>query len=241
MAFKYRSSYRSKFNRILSKGRIFSRKSKRAQASQIWALKKKLSTYIRRTRPETLIQQMESTKVLIGQTPLNGGDIGLVNWIYPAGQGTAPWIDPQLVSPTVGSVPAIKNDFVRLYNCLIEGVFRYEDPNVNTQPVTLRLVAIQTKTTRAQDIGINDVFKRSNTASDSDNEAGYIIASQGPLQTGISSLGRILFDRRYVLQPGKISTRRISFNLRHLINYRKDTHGLADRVLHYRYLPLLYR
>lgn len=218
MAFKYRSSYRSKFNRILSKGRIFGRKSKRAQASQIWALKKKLSTYIKRTRPETVIQNLQTSRLLDVENSTGGG-IGSFVFTYPN-------------ATTIGAIQppsdSFTGDFCRLYNILIEGVFRYVDTAIDAPPITLRLIAIQTTRSRAQDISTEDVFRRSNQASETANDVSSAIAVYGPLQTGVSSLGRILWDRRYTLQPGKVSSMKISFNLRRLTNYRLDRHGLAD-------------
>lgn len=212
---------RSKLNRLLSKGRIFGRKSKRAQASQIYALKKKLFSYIKRTRPETKILQLSSYTVLNALTNTSGGGLGLISWQYPTSD-----------TPFGAIQPTISGDFARLYNCLIEGVFRFTDTASEGHPISLRLVALQTTRTRSQDIQINDVFRRSVGSSsgpvDADTTTGNALAVYGPLQTGVSSLARILWDRVYTLQPNKVSSMKISMNLKRLVNLRLDSHGLAD-------------
>lgn len=217
MAFKYRSSHRSKFNRILSKGRIFSRKSKRAQASQIWALKKTLSSYIRRTRPETIIQNFQSSTTIAPVGETSGGSIGSITWLYPDGT-TGTSINP----------PNFQGDFCRLYNLLVEGVFRFTDTLTGGQPIALRLLVVQTTRSRAQGVATEDLFRRSNQTTQTSSSYGNALAVHGPLQTGASSIGRILWDRRYTLQPNKTSNIHVSFNLRRLTNFRVDSHGLAD-------------
>lgn len=212
---------RSWSNSILSKRRVFGRKGRSSQANQIWALKKKLFGYIKRTRPETQILQLSSNTVLNAISNTTGGGVNLVSWQYPT-QDT----------PFGAIQPTITGDFARLYNCLIEGVFRFTDTASEGHPISLRLVAVQTTKTRAQDVQINDVFRRSVGSSsgpvDADTTTGNALAVFGPLQSGISSLARVLYDRVYTLQPNKVSSMKISFNLKRLVNVRFDAHGLAD-------------
>ena len=235
MAWKYRATHRSRFNRLLSKGRIFGRKSKRAQASQIYALKKKLFSYIRRTRPETVIQQHTSETSLLNtaDTAANGGEIGVLQWNYIRQDDTA-LVSPRLVPMLSYSTDIeskreqLQNQFARLYNVHLEGVFRYWDNADTVAPIALRLVVVQLVKSRQTEVQVNDIFRQTmDTVTVSDSNAGNAIAVYGPLQTGVTSIGRILRDVRYTLQPGRTSAIKIDLNLRRLTNFRYDTQGLA--------------
>lgn len=208
-------------SKLLSKGSIFSRKGRSSQARQIYALSRRLTRYIRRTRPETVIQNYEASQVLGNTTEqTQGGSIGRVNWIYPSGASSGAIVPPR---------DEFQGDFCRLYNLLVEGVWRYQDSSANSQPMTLRLVVIQTTRSRAEGLNTNDVFRTGNQIVIPSNETGYALSTQGPLQTGVSSIGRILYDRRYMLQPGHRESTRISFNLKRLVNYRIDSHTTSDQ------------
>ena len=217
----YRKGYSSRFNKVLSARRVFGRKGRHSQASQIWQLKKKLVSYIKRTRPETVIQQHSTENVLLDQLgPGVGGQIGQCEWTYTDGSGnisTANRLQPVIEGGSYEGVP-VKNEFARLYNCLIEGVFRYRDAINVGDPITLRLVIIQTKTTRAQHITVDDVFRRP-----AQTTSGHALSVFGPLQTGVSSTCAILRDKLYTLQPNNRSSIKIWLNLKKLINFKADT------------------
>lgn len=232
----YRKGYRSKSSRVLSTRRIFSRKGRSQQASQIYALKKKLFSYIKRTRPETIIQQHVSNTTLFPSSEVaTGGAISTLSWQYRDTSAGSD-ISRDYIEPVLGTVQSveggdpnlmIKNDFARLYNVLIEGVMRYKDNGSSNPPVTIRLVIVQTKTTRAQDLYPNDIFRRSIHSTDDDSAQGNAIAVYGPLQTGVSSTCAILFDRLFTINT-RLPSRKISISLKKLINYRRDSQSYAS-------------
>ena len=160
---------------------------------------------------------VSATNILTEAQAAVGGAVGRLGWTYSSGTTTNN-IDPV----------NFKGDFCRLYNLLVEGVFRYSQASTENEPMTLRLVVVQLTRSRATDATTDDIFRRSNTALDDNTIQGNAIAVFGPLQDGVSSIGRILLDRRYMLQPGHRETVRVRFNLRGLSNYRRDTHGLGD-------------
>lgn len=220
----YRQGYRRtrRYRRKFTKARLFTHTSRHAQARQIYAVSKRLSNYIRRTRPETKISQFLSQTLIpnTGTQDANGGFIQRIFWTYPGG------ITSDNIKPPEGTYDG---EFCRLYNLSIDGVLRYQDNESSRSPLWIRLVVIQNIKSRNSLLEPNDVFRRSNTGTDADNPVGNALAVHGPLQSGVSSLGRILYDRRYSLQPGRTSSRRISFNLKRLVNYRVDKHGTADQ------------
>lgn len=228
----YRKGYSNRINKALSTRRIFGRKNKHSQATQIYALKKKLFGYIKRTRPETIIQQHTSDQTLLPSSEVEtGGAISVLPWSYIDSTGatyTANYLEPKLGTPVyTESGISTKNDFARIYNILIEGVMRYQDNADSNPPVTMRLVIVQTKTTRAQEITVNDVFRRSITPDDSDSQTGNALAVYGPLQSGVSSTCAILYDRIYTIS-NRLPARKITINLRRLINFRRDTNSVGS-------------
>ena len=125
---------------------------------------------------------VSATNILTEAQAAVGGAVGRLGWTYSSGTTTNN-IDPV----------NFKGDFCRLYNLLVEGVFRYSQASTENEPMTLRLVVVQLTRSRATDATTDDIFRRSNTALDDNTIQGNAIAVFGPLQDGVSSIGRILF------------------------------------------------
>lgn len=207
---RYYRGRRTSRRRTLSNYRIATRTGARAQAKQIYALKKRINYIQKRTKPEIVITRRTATP--LASNGRNEPMGGVINFNY--GEETKGYFLPQLpgitteLNAAVGTEPP--NRFARLLSFKLTGNLNYTaTPTVSATPYVLRLIIIQTRTTRAEAIGASDVISESN-------------AVFGPLQTGAARTARILSDRRYYLsyQRPVISIRT---SLKRLTNYYTDT------------------
>lgn len=211
-----RRASRRRANRTLTSYKIATKTSARAQARQIYALARRISAIQRRTRPETVVIQRS------GQ-PVSDFTAGIASWYTQAGTtNTVQSIGPQLgpiVNTSIGSTEStagVPNNFARLLSFTLYGDIRYAEYANTTTPFTVRIVVLQTKTTRNSVISGNDVFTTANTG----NSAFAQVF--GPLQVGLSRTARVLSDKRYTLSYQRPSVT-IKTRIRYLDNFYRDT------------------
>lgn len=214
-----RRATRRRANRTLSSYKIATKTSARAQARQIYALARRISSIQRRTKPETLTIQRTASPVSFNTSS------GNATWLDGAsGTAASPFVVPPLgliVSSSYGSsVSTGSNNFARLLSFTLYGDLRY-NAYVNTNiPFTLRVVVVQTLSTRGA-LSADDIFTGDNTTSPSDFAKVY-----GPLQAGLARTAKVLSDKRYTLSYQQPSVT-IKTRLRYLLNYYRDPNSSA--------------
>ena len=212
---RYARRGRTARRRTLSNYRIATRTGAKAQSRQIYALKKRINYIQRRTKPEILITRRTGAPIVSDGvfTPVTG----LVNFAY--GGGSVATFQPQL--PTIGTESnggagvLSPNRFARQLSFKLTGSISYSDtPTANATPYVLRVVILQTRATRSDLVGANDIFLDSNPVFNS-------------LQTGLARTARVLSDRRYYLsyQRPVIAIKTV---LKRLLNYYNDSTSQAS-------------
>lgn len=195
----------------LSNYKIATKTSAKAQSKQIYALKKRVNTIYRMNRPEIRVQQRLGSGAAFQTTTS-----GVFNFDTVAGGTVSSAIIPQLgtvVSADTGSAPI--NNFARLRSFSFYGMLQYNAMSATSKPVTLRIVIVQTKTTRSDNVTDTDIF-----SSGTDTNSGFQRV-YGPLQVGLSRTCKVLSDKRYVLSYQKPNVT-IRTNLKYLLNYYRD-------------------
>lgn len=211
--------HRKKYTRkrsTLSNYKIATRTSAKAQSRQIYALKKRMNTIYRMTKPEIRIQQRNSPAYT-----LNANTVAGVTFLT-TGSTNSFDIVPRLgtvSSSVINSNPI--NNFARLRGFNLYGHLEYSTLSATAQPITVRLVIVQTRTTRAEALNANDIF------STAGSDSNHFNAVFGPLQLGLARTCRVLSDKRYVLsyQRPAINMRT---NLRRLLSFYRDTANFAS-------------
>lgn len=182
----YRRRYYRRGKSNLSNYSIATRTNSRSQATQIYALKKRIDNIQRRTKPE--IKQLVNNSQITVPT-FTAGNNSLLNMQYIAGitgdgEGTG------------------GNNFCR--NLTYKGYFsaNYQTISNDVQPVNFRIVIFQTKATRDSWVNFNDIFTGINNAtqettaiSNSDAQTAF----NSPLKEGCARTVKILSDRKYYL------------------------------------------
>lgn len=212
---------RRRANRTLSSYKIATKTSARAQSRQIYALARRISAIQRRTRPETVTIQRTASAVDFDTSA------GNVRW-FDGSSGTAassfvvPSLGPTTDSAYGSATTSVPNNFARLLSFTLYGDLRYNAYVATNIPFTLRIVVIQTLSTRTDNLNESDIFTGNNTTSSSDFAKVY-----GPLQTGLARTAKVLSDKRYTLsyqQP----TVTIKTRLRYLLNYYRDVNSTTS-------------
>lgn len=206
-----RRIYRRKRS-TLSNYKIATKTGAKAQSKQIYALKKRVNRIYRMNKPEVRVQQRLGSGAAF-QTSTSG----VFNFDTVSGGAASTAIVPQLgsvISADTGSAPI--NNFSRLRNFSFYGMLQYNTMSATSKPVTLRIVIVQTKTTRSDNITAEDIF-----SSGTDTSSGFQRV-YGPLQLGLSRTCKVLSDKRYVLSYQRPNVT-IRTNLKYLLNYYRDS------------------
>lgn len=219
MAYKKRSYRKHYGKRKLSNYNIAMKTSAKAQSRQIYALKKRINYVYRLTKPEIQIQQRVATDItltalaqavmgfpLVGTSTSNAIIYPSVLDANTASQNNAASGDTAAIGP---------NRFARARSIVFYGNWQYGTVAEANTPLTLRIVIIQTKTTRDQLIGADDVFTAGNSGSN------YFAAVYGPLQSGLARTCKVLSDKRYQLNYQRPNVS-IQTRLRYLSNFYRD-------------------
>lgn len=199
MAFRYRRSggrYRRNYRRrTLSSYSIATRTGARAQAKQIYSLNRRITSIQRRTKPE--IKVLYSA---LSTAPSNGNFAG---------------------NPSVAFSPTLDGNFCRLQNATVFFRASYQAVSDTSQPVTIRVLVLQTLASRATQVENNDIWGEAAFSGANSNTVGnYIEGVFGPLRTGLARTLRVVADRRLYLsdQRPQIFAR---INCKRLLNYYK--------------------
>lgn len=210
MAYFRKRNYRYRVaKKPLSNYNIATKTGRKSQAKQIYYLKKRINKIQRLTKPEIVLIQR------------NSGPLDLVNiqsrapWIAADNGGQVTEITPQLGTVNTNVVgqtsSAVPNNFARLNSFRLYGNLQYTSVTSTSPPVNLRIVIVQTRTTRASILDPVDVF------SSGYNGVDNFSAVFGPLQTGLARTCKVLSDKRYCL-----SYQRPSINIRTSLKYLKS-------------------
>lgn len=209
---------RRRGRKTLSNYRIATRTGARAQASQIYSLKRWIGRIQRRTRPEIVTIQRTSQPVALSSL---SGPI-----LWPIDQSTSlAYAGPQLGSATIDSISGnltqpVPNNFARLQSFTFYGTIQYNSISETSAPETWRIVILQSKATRQSGFTFSDVFTAPNTRF---NEV------YGPLQTGLARTAKVLSDKRYILSYQRPSIT-VKTRLKYLLNYYRDTNDNSNSM-----------
>lgn len=196
-----RRNYRRK---TLSTSRIYSKTSAKNQAKQIMALRNKMNSLSRLTRKEIHNSQQTYNKTFTNSALSSVFDNFYLTADFMAGQWT------------------------KLRGLSINGILEYGDnrqayPGVDfTRSGSIRIIIYQNIQSRNIPVGIQAIANISNTGTD------YELNTTRPLNDGVSSFVKILYDRTYNLsdqQPQK----RVRIYLRRLLNLHKETNDVYPR------------
>lgn len=210
-----RRIYRRKRS-TLSNYKIATKTSAKAQSKQIYALKRRVNRIYRMNKPEVRIQQRLGAGVA-----LSTNTAGVLQFDSTSGLGATSAIIPYLgavYSADTGNAPI--NNFARMRTFNLYGHLEYSTLATTSQPVTMRIVIVQTKTTRAEDITVDDIFASGTDVSSSFQKV------YGPLQLGLSRTCKVLSDKRYILSYQRPSLT-IRTNLKYLLNFYRDRTGAS--------------
>lgn len=223
--------YRRTGNRYARRGRsgytmykLYRKRNSAAQARQIYGLNKKLKRIQRLTKPEIKIAPLVQGTLRsdIDGVALNGvkifAPINLTN-LLPQG------------SEAQAGYDILDGRFARLQNITIKGVFTYVNAsNADLEPVDLqrmlgymRVVLVQTKTSRAAIINTNDVWTSTiDGTSTIEGEAGTALSAYGmiraPLKIGLARIGKVISDKQYMLSDTRQAVN-IKTKLRYVRNW----------------------
>ena len=213
MAYRRYVRRRAARRKTLSNYRIATRTNAKAQSRQIYALKRRIDVIQRRTKPEIKIAR----RVLNQIVAFTGNTVGRALWT--ADTATTYVFSPPLgvnlpdVNPSATDDPT--NNFARLLSFTLYGNFYYsQSPTGTDNPIRLRLVIAQTRSTRAEALGQDDVFASGNAAT----------PVYGPLQTGVARTMKVLSDRHYILSYQRPNVA-IKTKLKYLLPYYRDNNS----------------
>lgn len=218
----YRRFYRRGRNnrrRTLSNYRIATRTSARSQARQIYALKKRVSYIQRRTKPE--IKTIRRTYIAPFNLNTVRGSYAIMNVLQDNSQGTNTsgpfYLIPLGDASSDSTLDVINNNFARQLSFKLTGNLAYTDaPQSNAVPFVVRIVAVQTRATRTESLGPEDIFASSGSP-------GIF----GSLQTGLARSAKVIADKRYYLSYQRPVVR-ISMTIKRLLNYYRDTNNAGS-------------
>lgn len=202
-----------------SRFNLYRKRSSAAQSRQIYGLNKKLMRIQRLTKPEIMVAPLVE-----GVYPRPGG--GAVNTVNGVDIYRA-------VNLTNIGLPGGEDQgyqvgrFCRLQNITLKGVFTYTQPiapdgavddgaDLQRMVSYLRILIIQTKATRAQELTYDDVF----TIKPYDDSAAYLSPYsmiRAPLKNGLARSAKVLSDKTYML-----SDTRQAVNIKTKLNYIKN-------------------
>lgn len=224
--------YRRVSNRYARRGRsgysmykLYRSRSSGAQARQIYGLNKKLKAIQRRTKPEINIAPLVEGNMTsdTGGLVINGvrifNPIVLTN-LLPEG------------STASSDNAVIQGRFARLQNITMKGVFcyniagtgdsaPYNVSDLQRMMAFLRVVIVQTKSSRPSDISYTDVFTLDNAGTVPSGETptslGSFATIRAPLKLGLARVAKVVSDRTYSL-----SDTRQSVNIKTKLKYVKN-------------------
>lgn len=222
MVYRRYARRRTARRKTLSNYKIATRTSARSQAKQIYALKKRINYIQRRTKPEIMIARKTASPITVETSSVIGAP---VNFLLGTSGSYLPYFsiplgvaDSDYNNLASGSTT---NRFARQLSYTLFGDISYTGIVPNVEPCTVRVVILQSKSTRANFITYGDVF------SPAPSSLVASTAVYGPLQTGLARTAKVLSDRRYYLSYQRPVVR-IKTTLKKLMNYYRDTVSIAE-------------
>lgn len=201
-----RSTYRRKGrrgNRTLSTRRIFNNKGAKAQAAQIYALRKSVNRVRRQCRPEVKEVNTEINNRLLG--------------VYHSGTGAPPTVsdarfdtpmpvlgtgDNNRIGDLIKILPLkfrMSLQYREIYGTA-EGATQWTIPKLPTHGMQVRVIAIQAKASMNSAPILSDVLETYNTNYDYITTSGNMVQH---FKTGITSRFNILFNKVYSVSEDK--------------------------------------
>lgn len=203
----------AKRSRAMTNYAIATRTSAKAQSRQIYYLKRRINYIQRRTKPEVITVQQTMQQVTV--TTANPQ---VVQWNTNTTDVTSQFAFPYLgiINSPMDASPTSNppNNFARLLSFNLYGNLQYDSLVENSIPLTLRVVILQTRTTRGSNLSSLDVFTSGNAFN----------MTYGPLQTGLARTVKVLSDKRYQLSYQRPNIT-IKTSLKYLLPYYRDTTG----------------
>lgn len=183
--------YNRRSNRRLSNRRIFGRTSAKSQATQIAALRNRINTVYKRTRPEV--------KNVVAPA---------INMSFSSGALSSIWFTGIFPKPDVGNASDVGSigNYVRNLGCQLNTVFEYYNNSVSgyhdseSSGCQLRFIILQRKSTElyTTSYDLNEFLPNpSNTGAE------YTTLCVKPLRTGITEKWDVLMDRKYIMTSDK--------------------------------------
>nr|WCR62241.1 MAG: capsid protein [ssDNA virus sp.] len=193
MAYARRSTFRRRGrrgNRTLSTRRIFNNKGAKAQAKQIYALRRAVNRVKAQCQPE----------VKICRSSIDNRGLALSDTATP---GTVKQSAFTLPLPIVGNSDSTRIGnkiklvnpklFVGLqYRERITSAAGYYNSTLNTHGIQVRLIAVQAKVPHSSVPTLSDILQRVNF----DSQIDSMMMMREPFQIGITSRFNILLDKR---------------------------------------------
>ncbi len=176
----------SRSKRTLSTKRIYSRKSANAQANQIYALKRRVNSIYRKTRPEI--------KTLLGASITHSFTSSALADVWFAGVFPRPnpgMSDSEMIGNYIRPLSLQLNGTIEYYNSSATGYH-----NTESAGCMARVIILQRKTPEDYTTTYPLSAFIPNPAY---TGADYTTMSVKPLQTGITEKWNVLCDKRYIL------------------------------------------
>lgn len=205
----YRKYYRGKKyyrRRTLSTRSIYSRRSSKSQANQIYALNKKVNAIARANRPDTHILSNGP----ISQEFTNSS-LATIHKSYSSG-----------LTPT--------GNYCRLLDFKISGTFEYGDnkesfPGIEVPRAgTIRLVVWQSLASKAS----GNVQNMTDLIEISNSGASYELNTMRPFKDGVTAFVKILYDRTYTVSD-QYPVKPFKVHLKNLMPMRMQTGDSGPR------------
>ena len=195
---RFRKNFRN--NRVLSTKRIFNNKTAKAQASQIWALRKRVNRVYQRTKPE--VKVAESNYI---------NNVGFGNFGAP---GVAQTYAQSITMPSTGTSDStrigniisllpfklyINLQYEEIYNSLRNGFSTVKIP-LASHGISLRLFAIQAKMSGVSQPTYDELMELGALNNDPVRASMFMTS---PFKTGITGKYNILYNRVFHLSEDK--------------------------------------
>ena len=180
---RYKRSYKRRYKKSrLTKSKIFSKKSAKSQASQIYTLSKRINKVYKMTKPD--IDTL--TKTLTPSTSLTFSSTSVVNYLL----ASIPIVDNTLLSSLGSSL-----DYINIRNIKFQFLYRYNNLGDTSQPIYIRITFLKLRT------GANAFPAASTIFSE---QSDPYIKVRGPLHLGLYDTGtKIVGDYKFMISKSK--------------------------------------
>lgn len=164
----YKRRYKRAYKKSrLTKSKIFSKKSAKSQASQIYALKKKIDYVYKSTKPDT----DTGTASITPSSSLTFSGSSVVNYIL----SQINIIDNNTLTNIGTNI-----DYINIKNIKFQFLYRFNSLSDSTQPIYIRLTFLKLRTATSSLITPTNVFS---------NQSDPYIKVRGPLRDGLYDSG----------------------------------------------------